>query len=260
MLILTCFFKFLGRNKRNVQDKVDEGVDNVVVGCIVTFVVGLLGGFIAKKLGMPAPFMTGSMLAVALFSIVFAQAMMPSTLKTIAQVISGAYIGQQISKQDIFYLPKIGKPILFLMALFTVNMFLMGWIFHVFFDMDLITAWLSCMPGGIMDVSLISIDMGAKSEIVATMQLIRLVGMLLILPYWIMLIMRRFGHEQLKSGQRQQKKTAVKKNWNELINTVKNDTLILFIATLGGGARCCFRNSSGSPNFLFIFFWSIKNC
>ncbi|OJG61505.1 hypothetical protein RT43_GL000816 [Enterococcus italicus DSM 15952] len=37
----------------------------------------------------------------------------------------------------------------------------MGKIFSLFFHMDAITALLSCLTGGIMDISLISIDMGA---------------------------------------------------------------------------------------------------
>lgn len=196
-----------------------------------TFIIGVLGGALAKQLKIPAPFMTGSMIAVALFSILTEQSYMPSTLKIIAQIISGAYIGQQINQSDLLNFPKLGKSILFLMLLFTINMFTMGLIFHVFFDMDLVTALLSCMPGGIMDVSLISIDMGAQAEIVATMQLIRLVSILLILPAWINFLLRRFDKDYAVTSE----KSTLKKVIPIGVNTrVMNDFLVLLIASLGG--------------------------
>lgn len=196
-----------------------------------TFIIGILGGLLAKQLKIPAPFMTGSMLAVALFSILTEQSYMPSTLKIIAQIISGAYIGQQVNKSDLLNFPKLGKSILFLMLLFTLNMFTMGFIFHLFFNMDLVTALLSCMPGGIMDVSLISIDMGAQAEIVATMQLIRLVSILLILPNWIGFLLRRFDKEQPIDS----KKNSLKKIRTVGTNTrFFNDTLVLIIASIAG--------------------------
>lgn len=74
------------------------------------------------------------------------------------------------------------KPVALLLALFTLNMILVRFIFHFVFKFDLVTALLMCLPGGIMDVSLMSIDMGAQADVVASIQTIRLVGMLLILP------------------------------------------------------------------------------
>jgi len=58
-----------------------------------------------------------------------------------------------------------------------------------------------------MDVSLISIDMGVQSEIVATMQLIRLIGMLLILPYWIQLILDHFIKQSKNAEESTEKET-----------------------------------------------------
>ncbi|MTD39028.1 ammonia monooxygenase [Erwinia sp. CPCC 100877] len=198
---------------------------------IQTLIVGFCGGLIAKRLKLPAAFMTGSMLAVAIFSIFTKQMFMPGSVKIFAQIISGAYIGQQISKADLMNFPKLAKAIVLLLAFFTINMFLMGFFFHAVFSVDLTTALLSCMPGGIMDVSLISIDMGAQAEIVATMQLARLVGMLLILPYWIKFILKRVKKDQ--------ENQSVQLNKPKILpigtkNALMNDSLILVIAGLGG--------------------------
>jgi len=205
----------------------------MLIKMIETLIIGFLGGELAKKIKMPAPFMTGSMLSVAVFSIFTNQMFMPGTLKTIAQIVSGAYIGQQVKKEDLFNFPKLAKSIILLMTMFTLNMFVMGFFFHYFFSIDLTTAFMSCMPGGIMDVSLMSIDMGAQAEIVATMQLIRLVGMLVILPYWISFILKRF---EKKIG-RQSNRVVDNEDSQSSVETNKasfNDVKILVVAGIGG--------------------------
>lgn len=220
-----------------------------------TLIIGFLGGTIAKRLKMPAAFMTGSMLAVAACSI-FSNAMfMPGSLKVIAQIVSGAYIGQQVSKQDLLNFPKLAKSIVLLMSMFTVNTFVMGFLFAHFFSIDLITALLSCLPGGIMDVSLISIDMGAQAEIVATMQLARLVGMLLILPYWIAFILKRLG----KNQQPETLETTVSKPLPFGTNReLTNNLLILLVAGAGGLMGMYLQVPVGALIFSLIFSCGLK--
>ena len=219
---------------------------------IVTFIIGGLGGCLAKRIKMPAAFMTGSMIAVALFSILTNQSVMPGSLKVLAQIVSGAYIGQQISKEDILNFPKLSKLILLLLCFFTVNMFGMGLVFHYLFSIDLVTALLSCMPGGIMDVSLISIDMGAQSEIVATMQLARLVGILLILPVWIQFLLKRFGKEKETSAIKPKEKMQKIRTFGTT-KTWTNDCLILIISGMGGLIGIYLKIPVGALIFSLIF-------
>lgn len=154
----------------------------------LTLLIGLLGGLLFKKLKIPAAFMIGSMVVVAIINVIFGNLYVPRNLKLFAQILIGAFIGQLINHSDLENLPKMRKPIALLLTLFTLNMILVGFIFHVVFKFDLVTALLMCLPGGIMDVSLMSIDMGTQADVVASMQTIRLVGMLLILPNWIKFI------------------------------------------------------------------------
>ncbi|ASB96838.1 ammonia monooxygenase [Streptococcus equi subsp. equi] len=163
-----------------------------MLSILMTLFVGTLGGLVAKRLSIPAPFMIGSMVAVALASILTKQVEAINPMKIFAQIISGAYIGQSVSKSDLLNLPKLAKSIISLMSLFTLNMFLLGGVFVYCFDLDPVTALLSCLPGGIMDVSLMAVDMGAKADIVATLQSARLVGMLLFLPVWVTFWVNRF--------------------------------------------------------------------
>lgn len=163
-----------------------------MLSILMTLFVGTLGGLVAKRLSIPAPFMIGSMVAVAIASILTKQVEAVSSMKIFAQIVSGAYIGQSVNKADLLNLPRLAKAIISLMALFTLNMLCLGLVLVYCFDLDPVTALLSCLPGGIMDVSLMAVDMGAKADIVATLQSARLIGMLLLLPAWVAFWVNRF--------------------------------------------------------------------
>lgn len=224
---------------------------------LITILVGTLGGLIAKKLKFPAPFMIGSMIAVAIVSIVTGSMETTKAMKIFAQIVSGAYIGQNIKKDDLTNLPKLGKVITILMGIFTINMVIMGIIFMTFFDMTPVTAFLSCLPGGIMDVSLMAVDMGAQSDIVATIQTARLMGILLILPLWISFWVKRFA--SIPNGAQSHKpvpkvvktKLSPKKQW-------LNNLFILTIATIGGFIGLWLDIPVGALIFSLIFSSTLK--
>ncbi|MCL6221452.1 AbrB family transcriptional regulator [Streptococcus dysgalactiae subsp. equisimilis] len=201
---------------------------------LITLLVGSLGGIIAKRLKIPAPFMIGSMAAVAMASILTGQMQAPSQMKLIAQIVSGAYIGQTVSQKDLANLPKLAKSIVSLMALFTLNMFVMGFLFHHFFGLDLVTAFLSCLPGGIMDVSLMAVDMGAKPDIVATLQSARLIGILIILPLWVQFWVKRVTPKPISQPLEKQIAQRATKRPLSYPNQAWNNMVILSVASVGG--------------------------
>lgn len=201
---------------------------------LLTFLTGLTGGYLAKRLRFPAPFMIGSMVAVGLVSILTGQMVALRPMKIVAQIISGAYIGQQVTKRDFLNLPKLAWSIVGLMLLFTLNMFLMGMLLIYFFKLDPVTAFLSCLPGGIMDVSLMSIDMGAQADLVATLQTARLVGILLILPNWVDFIVRYFNKSSLVPKESKEMQALKKTAQRPFREVWANNSLILFVASIGG--------------------------
>lgn len=201
---------------------------------LITLLVGSLGGIIAKRLKIPAPFMIGSMAAVAMASILTGQMQAASQMKLIAQIVSGAYIGQTVSQKDLANLPKLAKSIVSLMALFTLNMLVMGFLFHHFFGLDLVTAFLSCLPGGIMDVSLMAVDMGAKPDIVATLQSTRLIGILIILPLWVQFWVKRVTPKPISQPLENQIAQRATNRSLSYPSQAWNNIVILSVASVGG--------------------------
>lgn len=159
--------------------------DKKMVNVILTILVGIIGWKIAKILKLPAPGMLGSMILVGMTNILFSYASFITPVKVFGVALSGAYIGMQIRKKDIRNFQYLIKPFLILILMLTVNTFVAGALIHVLCDIDWLTALLSCVAGGVTDMSIVAMDMGASAGTVAMLQTIRLVGVLLIFPYWI---------------------------------------------------------------------------
>lgn len=150
-----------------------------------SLLIGVLGYILAKSLRLPAPGMLGSLFLVGIYSSLCNPTPLPSTVKVFTQAISGAYIGMQVKKHDLLNLKSLFKPIILLLVLLTVNTFVVGYLLYSISDLSLVTSLLSCVPGGISDIPLISLDMGADSSVVAIMQLTRLVVVLMVFPFLI---------------------------------------------------------------------------
>ncbi len=191
---------------------------------VYTLIVALIGYWIAKLLKLPAPAMIGSMIAVGVFNVITGDAYMPAFLKTFTQGIAGIFIGLQLKMSDMKNIKKLAKPIGLLLLLFTVNTFITGNIIAFIGKIDITTALLSSVAGGITDMSLISIDMGAETATVALMQTSRLISALLIFPMWIVFFAKKAhlpDYEVEITLAESNKKTANEnKNWKVFVTIV----------------------------------------
>lgn len=149
---------------------------------ILTLITGTAGGFLFYKLKVPAGMLVGAIVAVSFLSIFTPFAAMPANTKLCAQIITGAYIGCMISRDDVKHLPKVIKPYLTVMLSFFILNMVMGFIIWVVSPMDLLTSMLCALPGGISDTPLIAMDMGADAAKVALMQFVRMVFGIGVLP------------------------------------------------------------------------------
>lgn len=151
----------------------------------LTILVGTIGWQIAKFLKLPAPGMLGSMISVGITNIFFSYASFTTPIKIFGVALSGAYIGMQIKRSDIKNFRYLIKPFLILIIMLTINTFAAGSLIHYLCNMEWKTALLSCVAGGVTDISIVAMDMNAEAGTVAMMQTCRLIGVLLLFPYWI---------------------------------------------------------------------------
>lgn len=183
---------------------------------IITVSVAFVGALIAKKMRIPASYMTGSLIAVALYSVFTAKADMPMVIKPFIQIITGSYIGSGIRKSDIMGMKKIAKPIVISLLSMLIVMLFSSLILSKLFSFEMPTALLSAVPGGISDITLLSYEFGADVSIVALMQTTRLFVVLAFFPILIGKICgeRSINKESYSSN------TAKKKSFKNLLATL----------------------------------------
>lgn len=152
---------------------------------LVTFLIALIGSIIFQKIKFPAGAMVGSMVFTALYNILTKGAYMPPKTRIFTQIIAGAFIGHTIMKKDLKSLKSIIFPaILMIVTMLSLDLF-MGYLMFKYTNIDLATSLMASAPGGLMDISLISADVGADSSKVALLQLLRLMTVMAFFPLMI---------------------------------------------------------------------------
>lgn len=132
--------------------------------------------------------MLGSVIAVAFLNIRTSHVYMPGTFRTLAQIIAGAYIGMSVDKRDVGRIRVLLKPtVVLLTGLFVANLAI-GYLMYLASPMDLLTALLAAVPGGISDTPLIAADMGADVAKVTVLQFMRLISGIGLIPVIVKLI------------------------------------------------------------------------
>lgn len=142
---------------------------------LLTLLIGVILGYVFLKLKVPGGMMVGSIVAVAVFNITTGMAYMPYSGRLAAQIIAGAFIGVGIEKGDLIRLKSIFKPALTLLIGMLILNVISGFLIYFTSPLDLVTSLMCAVPGGISDIPIISVDMGADSSKVAIMQFVRLV-------------------------------------------------------------------------------------
>lgn len=166
-----------------------------MVKLVITLIVGLMGGLTALRLKVPAGAMIGAMLSVAIFNIITGSAFLPQNVKIVTQMAAGAFIGAGIQYKDVYGLKYMIKPaILMVSAMIILDLF-MGYMMYKMTEIDLITSLFACAPGGIVDMSLISSDMGADASKVAILQMVRLMSVMILFPPMMKCLSSGFGNK-----------------------------------------------------------------
>ena len=115
----------------------------------------------------------GAMAGSALLNVFFGAAYMPSVTRFLVQVAAGALIGCSMERSDVQCLPQVVKPTIIMLLSFLALNIGAGFLIHLLSPVDLLTALLCVIPGGVTDTPIIAADMGADTPKVALAQLAR---------------------------------------------------------------------------------------
>lgn len=201
----------------------------MILNIIATFAVAIVGALIAKKLKFPIPYMLGPMFMVAIVNVGTGFLYMPTEIKIITQAITGTYIAKGIKDSDLLGFKRLFVPIVILLGSYLLFTTFMGLSLHYFFHFDFPTAFLVAVPGGVVDMSLISYDLNANPSVVSIFQSSRLIFVLSTFPIMIKTLSK---NPKLKEGRHLSSK--IRKESTVKINKIKiqNNKKIRILSTL----------------------------
>lgn len=147
------------------------------------------GGALGKWLGFPAGDMLGATVGAAAAVLSRGCApQFPLRLRTAAQIGLGAAIAQNLTHDTIIVLGDIFLSLIVPTLILLLGTFVLVWIMMKFFGMDFVTSLLATSPGGLSQMVIMADELGADSLRIASMQLVRLLAIISILPHLINLI------------------------------------------------------------------------
>lgn len=151
------------------------------------------GMWLLDKAGVPSSIMIGAMIGTLIVNITFGEVSFPEKTGLILQMFTGTYIGTTINRQQLFSLGGMLPGVVLMIAAFLICTILLGILLYKYMDIDLGTALFACAPGGISDMALIAIDMGADIAVVVSLHTIRLITLVIVIPYMISFLQNFFG-------------------------------------------------------------------
>ena len=172
---------------------------------LFTLLCAFAVGWLLNRWKMPGGMMIGAVIGACILSVTTGQAYMPSAGKTIAQIIAGAFIGAGIKKEDIYEMRKILKPALILFPCLMIANLITGSLIWKTGAMDLTTAMMCAVPGGLSDIPMIAADMGADPSVVLVLQFVRMVTGIGVFPLMIRLATRSDDAEAVQAQKTQKK-------------------------------------------------------
>lgn len=155
---------------------------DVVMKLLATVAVGVVCGLAFKRLKVPAGYMVGAFAGVAVLNCTTAAAWVPDGTRTAVQIIAGAFVGCSMERSDVARLRFIAGPVAIMLAACLVLMLAAGACIYATSSLDLVTALMCAVPGGINDIPIVAADMGADAPAVAMLQLVRQVMGIAVLP------------------------------------------------------------------------------
>ncbi len=155
---------------------------------LVTLAIAAVGGAIFGLLNLPAGWLTGGMIAVAIAALSRVPVEIPSPLRNVAFVVIGSFLGSSVSPELVGELPR--WPIS--LAILAVNLAVLQWAAQTFLHKvcgwDRQTAFFAAIPGLTSYVIALALPTRADTSRIAVSQTIRVFLLVVFLPKAVSLV------------------------------------------------------------------------
>lgn len=140
----------------------------------LTLILGSAGAYLGNQFKIPAGSFLGPILFIGAFQIIFTPLIeRPSWLRLVIQIAVGVTLGTSFSKIPLSALKKLVLPTLTISFIMVSGGILVGFTLWWLSDWDPLTSILAAAPGGQAEMALLSDAVGARTEKVIILQLLR---------------------------------------------------------------------------------------
>ena len=101
---------------------------------------------------------------------------MPATVKILTRNVAGLFVGMSMNMEMVRNMKRLFRPVVMLVCLIFSLCLGAGVLLCHVTDLDTVTALFCVAPGGLTDMTLMTMDMGGDAAIVAVLQVLRLLS------------------------------------------------------------------------------------
>ena len=152
-----------------------------------TLIVSGLGGALGYISGLPAAPLTFALIVVAVFQVYTGKAYLPHEIRLVTRVAAGALVISASTADLVQNFHLLVIPFLIVLVEFLAMNFILGPFLAKKYNIDLLTALLACTPAAVADMAMLAEEMGADQAKIIVFHLVRLIGVLLFIP-WIAIL------------------------------------------------------------------------
>ena len=157
---------------------------------LITLAIAAVFGLLGKKTGIPAGTMMFSVLSVLIYKLLGGKAYVSIELRRVAQILTGVYVGTCFTRQNVTELLDMWPAALILLAGFSLNCIVMGFVTSRLTSLTRAEAMLVSTPAGASDMALVSADMGVTNPEVSVLHVLRLITVVTVFPHVAALVAR----------------------------------------------------------------------
>lgn len=159
------------------------------IGMLATIVTAAAGGLLFKHLGVTAGALLGALILVAAGNVVTGKAYFPNRLKFFLQILTGAYVGMQVSRETLSSVQGILLPTVIMLIGTTLLIYLLSLAIYSVSGIDFMTCLLICTPGGLQEMCLLADDMECDAPKIVVMHTVRIIIVVSLCPIILQLIL-----------------------------------------------------------------------
>lgn len=172
-----------------------------IVRTVVTLALGLAGGILAVRMGVPTGDLIGPIVAIGAINVLWAgPAPLAEGFRTAAMVLIGTAVGTQVSRESLRLLRGVAVPAAaVILTLISVGLAL-GWALSHVTSLDMVSALLTAVPGGASTMPAVAHDLGGDMRLVAALHLTRQLVIFILVPSALGFLLRRRTQKGYASG------------------------------------------------------------